>query len=408
LVVTMNQFPNIIAQPRRCVLSTLSDFARRSLDKRSTVDLLAMQRLPPKERVDCLHDTLKVGLARCAIRLSEMPFGFCNAPSIKRVTSAYIYNFRQLMEYEYRCGVQGIYDDGFTDVTTSIFNQHRGTMLDVAKGVFEFYEDLEFLFGKDVELADMREDLPLIRDIEQSLDEFFTTRLTLRLLISHVNNLNKLNSLAAKEMVGVVNTNTQPIMILSRAFVAARFMCMRDFKMAPDMKINGIPHDEYIRHDAATQQHFAYVHTHLFYIFLELLKNAARACIERAQLDVDGDIGGLTARSQKKGNAMPKIPEINVIVPEGQVMWDQERSIKLADQGTGMNRIVLSKAFCYFYSSVKARPQVADEVSDFDRSVPLAGFGFGLPISRVMARYFSGDIDLNSIPGKGTDVYVYL
>jgi len=25
-----------------------------------------------------------------------------------------------------------------------------------------------------------------------------------------------------------------------------------------------------------------------------------------------------------------------------------------------------------------------------------------------MARYFSGDIDLNSIPGKGTDVYVYL
>jgi len=88
-------------------------------------------------------------------------------------------------------------------------------------------------------------------------------------------------------------------------------------------------------------------------------------------------------------------------------MWDQERSVKLADRGTGMNRVVLSKAFCYFYSSVKLRPTVAEEVGDFDRRVPLAGFGFGLPISRVMARYFS-DIDLNSIPGKGTDVYIYL
>lgn len=150
------------------------------------------------------------------------------------------------------------------------------------------------------------------------------------------------------------------------------------------------------------------VHTHLFYIFLELLKNAARASIERAQLDFDGGTGNKTLLARSKGNTMPKIPEINVIVPEGQQMWDQERSVKLADGGTGMNRIVLSKAFCYFYSSVKSKPQVADEVSDFDRRMPLAGFGFGLPISRVMARYFAGDIDLNSIPAKGTDVYVYL
>merc|ERR1719367_504238 len=99
---------------------------------------------------------------------------------------------------------------------------------------------------------------------------------------------------------------------------------------------------------------------------------------------------------------------MHVTITQDQATWDQERSVKLADRGTGMNRSVLSKAFCYFYSSVKARPTVAGEVGDFDKRVPLAGFGFGLPISRIMARYFSGDIDLNSIPGKGTDVYTYV
>eukprot|EP00439_Symbiodinium_sp_Y106_P001599 s1126_g1.t1 len=144
------------------------------------------------------------------------------------------------------------------------------------------------------------------------------------------------------------------------------------------------------------QQHFAYVHTHLFYIFLELVKNAARASIERVQTSAD------------RNGGRAEIPSMNVTVPEEVGIWDHERSVKLADRGTGMNRSVLGKAFSYFYSSVKARPTVAAEVSDFDRRMPLAGFGFGLPISRVMARYFAGDVDVNSIPGQGTDVYIYL
>mmetsp|Transcript_20138 Transcript_20138/g.65055 ORF Transcript_20138/g.65055 Transcript_20138/m.65055 type:complete len:314 (+) Transcript_20138:26-967(+) len=284
----------------------------------------------------------------------------------------------------------------YHELTRDIFNQHRGTMLEVARGVFEFSEDLTNLFGKNLELAEVRGDLRHIQDVETSLDEFFTDRLTLRLLISHVHSLNKLKLTAGAEdpdMVGVVNVNTRPIAILSRAYVSAKFMCLRDYQVAPDLKVNGLKCDEYILSEASRQQHFPYVHTHLFYIFLELVKNAARASIERAQTE-----NGIQA----------KVPAISVVVPEDHDMWNRERSVKLADQGTGMNRGVLSKAFCYFFSSVKARPTVADEVGDFDRRVPLAGFGFGLPISRVMARYFQGDIDLNSIPGKGTDVYVYL
>jgi len=397
-------FGVISTSGRRCVLSALADLAASPLEKRSIDDLIQLGKASHKERALQLHETLKVGLARCAMRLTNMPLGFCHAPSIRRVSLTYVQNFKQVMEFEDKEGLSGLCSEEYNAITNGIFNQHRGTMLDVAKGVFEFNEDLNQLFGPDLELAELRH-LQLIQDIEDSLDEFFTNRLTLRLMISHIQalNANKNVNSDGEAMVGVVNVSTHPITILSRAYVATRFMCMRDFQTAPELLVNGTMHDEYVQQ--GVQQHFAYVHTHLFYIFLELVKNAARASIERAQLE------GLledTFAGNGGGDSKAEIPSIRVTVPEEQGIWDHERSVKLADHGTGMNRRVLSKAFSYFYSSVKARPTIAAEVSDFDRRMPLAGFGFGLPISRVMARYFAGDIDVNSIPGQGTDVYVYL
>ena len=39
---------------------------------------------------------------------------------------------------------------------------------------------------------------------------------------------------------------------------------------------------------------------------------------------------------------------------------------------------------------------------------PMAGLGFGLPVSRLYAQYFGGDVCLVSMEGYGSDVYVRL
>ena len=43
-----------------------------------------------------------------------------------------------------------------------------------------------------------------------------------------------------------------------------------------------------------------------------------------------------------------------------------------------------------------------------NRPDPIAGFGYGLPLSRLYARHFGGELSLTSMEGYGTDAYLHL
>ena len=47
-------------------------------------------------------------------------------------------------------------------------------------------------------------------------------------------------------------------------------------------------------------------------------------------------------------------------------------------------------------------------LESIDRSTPMAGFGVGLPMSRAIIKFLDGNINLMSIEGYGTDVYISL
>merc|ERR1711872_44767 len=91
------------------------------------------------------------------------------------------------------------------------------------------------------------------------------------------------------------------------------------------------------------------------------------------------------------------LPTIEVLVAKGK----NDVSIRVSDQGGGVSRNITDHMFHYLYSTAP-RPSMTPTVA------PLAGHGYGLPLSRLYARYFHGDLILNSYDGYGTDAVVYL
>ncbi|XP_060251528.1 pyruvate dehydrogenase kinase, isozyme 2 isoform X7 [Ovis aries] len=74
---------------------------------------------------------------------------------------------------------------------------------------------------------------------------------------------------------------------------------------------------------------------------------------------------------------------------------------KMSDRGGGVPLRKIERLFSYMYSTAPT-PQPGTG------GTPLAGFGYGLPISRLYAKYFQGDLQLFSMEGFGTDAVIYL
>jgi pyruvate dehydrogenase kinase 2/3/4 len=131
---------------------------------------------------------------------------------------------------------------------------------------------------------------------------------------------------------------------------------------------------------------FPYVPGHLAHICFELLKNSLRAVVER--YGVENEDG---------------FPPIKVVVVEGK----EDITIKISDEGGGIPRSAIPLIWTYMYTTMEGQGIDQDfHASDF--RAPMAGFGYGLPLSRLYARYFGGDLRLIAMEGYGTDVYIHL
>ena len=86
--------------------------------------------------------------------------------------------------------------------------------------------------------------------------------------------------------------------------------------------------------------------------------------------------------------------------------------IKISDEGGGIRRSHLPRIWSYLFTT--AAPAFDSGFSQFSSTgdhnaqLPLAGLGYGLPISRGYARYFGGDLNIMSMEGYGTDAFLHL
>ena len=81
----------------------------------------------------------------------------------------------------------------------------------------------------------------------------------------------------------------------------------------------------------------------------------------------------------------------------------------MSDQGGGISRNEVDKAFLYLYTTGdRVQLSSGDMGGTASTTTPMHGLGYGLPLSKLYARYFGGDIKLASCDGYGTDAYIYL
>ncbi|KIO26039.1 hypothetical protein M407DRAFT_243854 [Tulasnella calospora MUT 4182] len=258
------------------------------------------------------------------------------------------------------------YNQRFTKTLENIKRRHDPTVTTVAQGVLEWKNSRNK--GAPFETP---------REIQEWLDRFYMSRIGIRFLIGQHVALNTLQP--HPDYVGIICTRSNVHDIVSEAIENARFVCEEHYAMFKGPPVHLICPKELT---------IPYVPGHLSHIIFELLKNSLRAVVERFGTQDES-----------------RLPAIKVVVVEGK----EDITIKISDEGGGIPRSAIPLIWTYMYTTMDLGEHgVEENLRDSDFKAPMAGFGYGLPLSRLYARYFGGDLKLISMEGYGTDVYIHL
>ncbi|KAL7555372.1 hypothetical protein ACA910_022359 [Epithemia clementina (nom. ined.)] len=285
--------------------------------------------------------------------------------SVKGVRDLYVRSFLDLIAFDN--SIETVeQEERFANLVESIYERHSHVLVQMARGAYEFRKAVREMKGNEYELTD---------ESNAFLDRFYLCRIGIRVLIGQYL---ALHQPPVENYIGIICSNTSPYEIVKRAIDDAAFMCTRRYGDAPEVIMTG-------RLDLT----FPYVPTHLHYIMFELLKNSMRATVEWHGIDAD-------------------FPPIKVVIADG--AENEDVVIKVSDEGGGITRSNMKKIWSYLFTTADSSIQEGMVSFENDNGIeaPLAGLGYGLPISRSYCRYFGGDLSIMSMEGFGTDAFVYL
>ncbi|XP_008586630.1 PREDICTED: [Pyruvate dehydrogenase (acetyl-transferring)] kinase isozyme 1, mitochondrial [Galeopterus variegatus] len=293
-----------------------------------------------------LRQELPVRLANIMKEISLLPDNLLRTPSVQMVQSWYIQSLQELLDFKDKSAedAKAIYD--FTDTVIRIRNRHNDVIPTMAQGVIEYKES----FGVDPVTS---------QNVQYFLDRFYMSRISIRMLLNQHSLLfggKGKGSPSHQKHIGSINPNCNVVEVIKDGYENAKSLCDLYYINSPELELEELNECN-----------------------PNILQNAMRATMEH---------------HADKG----VYPPIQVHVTLG----NEDLTVKMSDRGGGVPLRKIDRLFNYMYSTAP-RPRV-----ETSRAVPLAGFGYGLPISRLYAQYFQGDLKLYSLEGYGTDAVIYI
>ncbi|KAJ1979953.1 [Pyruvate dehydrogenase (acetyl-transferring)] kinase 2, mitochondrial [Dimargaris verticillata] len=217
----------------------------------------------------------------------------------------------------------------------------------------------------------------------------------------------QLNTLSSQSSaaVGIVHTACSARDIAERCSARCRevFRQVYHTRITPPVAVDG-----------ALGAQFTYIPDHIEYILYEVLKNAMRAVMDATTPSSSSTMAtqslALDQPDADNGSSNP-YPPITVTICEG----SSTLVFRISDQGGGIPSDIVDTIWDYGpnrksqISNFHQMPQLAGKIDDpIGHLSPLTHFGMGLPMSRVYVNYWGGKIQVHTMEGFGTDVYVHL
>jgi len=313
-----------------------------------------------------LQKELPIHFARSIDEFHQLPFGTTQNANIKQILDIYMETFETISSFpDIRMERDAT---NFCTLLHSQLEQHRN----VARFLAVCCQELRIMY-------------PNIQ-LDSFLDGLFTARLSTRILSE---NYILMHSSPREGFTGVVQHDLSPVQVIQESSDQIVRLTQSIYGVAPEVEFRG-----------SLGCTVDYIPFHVHFMAQELIKNAVRATTERHLPLRNAALASSWWPSCQVEASPTQLPKVVIEIQEG----DIHLTIKISDQGGGMSEAVQKKAWQYGWST--AGQDWDDENCDVRKE--LAGFGFGLRLTRLHARLLGGDVIMQTRPGHGTDMYILL
>lgn len=332
-------------------------FARQETTSISISQVL--KKSQPENAAEMCHFELPIRFAQRILQIEDIP-KWKSCPELVEVHKLYSHTFRDLRLQDLSFNNL----DPFTQMIETLKERMKGVIPILAMGMRRMKEQENWTEAQ----------------ITEWLDNFLLSRIGTEMLTSQYIACTSKTIKTKKNRKGIVDQVCDPVSICEQAARQTKKVARQHFKnLDRDPRIVV----EHMRSDSRIK--FPYVPQYLFYIMVELLKNSTRATVDTALKEGD------------------RLQDREIVVSVG--ADNKQVAIRVHDRAGGIPFNVADNVWSYMYSTATKGGDSEDFSS---QGTPLAGYGVGLPLSRLYARYLGGSLHLMSMPGVGTSAYLYL